>query len=247
MGRVYALHDGVPGEVADAIFEHYLPRGAEERLPSGDTGALLGMADRLDLLVGLFGLGKEPSGTADPYGLRRAALGILRVTLARGYRFDMDEALRAAQKLHGKDDGAAREKVWQFLLGRLEVLLRDKATARLHPGGAAHRRARPGGAGEAPGRAADRPREEPGAVRGHRSCLQAHRQHPAPGAAEGVLAGGLPRRAVQAAGRAGARGGPGAEPATRLRRRWKKRTRTTWPPTRRSRSCGRWPTVSSTT
>src|SRR3954465_4619990 len=139
MGRVYALHDGVPREVAEAIFEHYLPRGAEERLPGSDTGALLGMADRLDILVGLFGLGKEPTGTADPYGLRRAALGLLRVTLARGYRFDAGEALRAAQKQHGKDDAAVREKVWQFLLGRLEVLLREKAQpdsvqAALHTG-----------------------------------------------------------------------------------------------------------------
>ena len=139
MGRVYALHDGVPAEVADAIFEHYLPRGAEDRLPAGDVGALLGMADRLDLLVGLFGLGKEPTGTADPFGMRRAALGILRLTLARGYRFDMDEAVRAAQKLHGKDDAQARDKTWQFLLGRLEVLLRERAQpdsiqAALHTG-----------------------------------------------------------------------------------------------------------------
>src|SRR4051812_25274428 len=139
MGRVYALHDGVRPEVADAILEHYLPRGAEDRLPSGDTGALLGMADRLDLLVGLFGLGKEPTGTADPYGLRRAALGLLRVTLARGYRFDADAALAQAQKLHGKDDAAAREKVWQFLLGRFEVILRERAQpdsvqAALHTG-----------------------------------------------------------------------------------------------------------------
>ena len=127
MGRVYALHEGVEPAVADAIFEHYLPRGAEDRLPSGDVGALLGIADRLDLLAGLFGLGKEPTGTADPFGLRRAALGILRVTLARGYRFDMDEALRAAQKLYGKDDRSIRERVWQFLLARLEVLLREHA------------------------------------------------------------------------------------------------------------------------
>jgi glycyl-tRNA synthetase beta chain len=139
MGRVYALHDGVDPAVAEAIFEHYLPRGAEDRLPSADTGALLGIADRLDLMVGLFGLGKEPSGTADPYGLRRAALGILRVTLARGYRFDMDEALRAAQRQHGKEDPKARERIWQFLLGRLEVLLREKAQpdsiqAALHTG-----------------------------------------------------------------------------------------------------------------
>src|SRR5438445_567333 len=72
MGRVYALHEGVEPAVADAIFEHYLPRGAEDRLPSGDVGALLGIADRLDLLAGLFGLGKEPTGTADPFGLRLA-------------------------------------------------------------------------------------------------------------------------------------------------------------------------------
>ncbi len=139
MGRVYALHDGVRREVAEAIFEHYLPRGAEDRLPSSDTGALLGLADRLDLLVGLFGLGKEPTGTADPYGLRRAALGILRVTLQRGYRFDTDEALGAAQKLYGKDDARVRERIWQFLLARLEVLLRDRAQpdsiqAALHTG-----------------------------------------------------------------------------------------------------------------
>jgi glycyl-tRNA synthetase beta chain len=127
IGRVYALRQGIKAEVADAIFEHYLPRGAEDRLPDGDAGALLGMADRLDLLVGLFGAGKEPTGAADPLGLRRAALGLLRVTLAKGYRFDVSEAIEYAQKLHGKDDKAAREKVWSFLQGRLEVQLRDRA------------------------------------------------------------------------------------------------------------------------
>jgi glycyl-tRNA synthetase beta chain len=139
MGRVYALHDGVDHAVAEAIFEHYLPRGAEDRLPTTDAGALLGIADRLDLLVGLFGLGKEPTGTADPFGLRRAALGILRISLARGYRYDMEEALRASQKLHGKDDAGTRDRIWQFLLGRLEVLLRERAQsdsiqAALHTG-----------------------------------------------------------------------------------------------------------------
>jgi glycyl-tRNA synthetase beta chain len=122
--------------VADAIFEHYLPRGAEERLPQGDLGALLGMADRVDQLVGIFSLGKEPTGTADPYGLRRAAIGLLRVTLDRSYRFDMLEALGRARALHGKGDP---ERVWQFLLGRLEVLLKEQAQpdsiqAALHTG-----------------------------------------------------------------------------------------------------------------
>src|SRR5438445_2288926 len=105
MGRIYAQHDGEPGEVAEAIFEHYLPRGAEEKLPRTDAGALLGMADRLDLLAGVFGIGKEPSGTADPYGLRRAALGLLRITLARRYRLDLREALLEAQKLHTAQRG----------------------------------------------------------------------------------------------------------------------------------------------
>jgi len=131
MGRVYALHDGVAPEVADAIFEHYLPRGAEDKLPQGDLGALLGLADRIDQLVGIFGIGKEPTGAADPYGQRRAALGLIRVTLARGYRFDLYQALGHAQKLHAANpkvsqEPALPEKIWSFLLGRLEVQLRDR-------------------------------------------------------------------------------------------------------------------------
>ncbi len=138
MGRVYALHDGAPAEVALAIFEHYLPRGADERMPSTDTSALLGLADRLDTLVGIFGIGKEPTGTADPYGLRRAALGLLRITLARRYRFDLHDALEQAQRLHQKRN--AVEKVWPFLLGRLEVFWKERAApdsiqAILHTGG----------------------------------------------------------------------------------------------------------------
>ncbi|MGZ6143471.1 MAG: glycine--tRNA ligase subunit beta [Myxococcales bacterium] len=123
IGRQYALRQGIPAEIADAIFEHYLPRGAEDELPRGDLGAHLGLADRLDQLVGLFALGKVPSGTSDPYGLRRAALGVLRITLGRGYRFDVMEALQHARSLHGKGDVG---KVWEFLLGRLEVVFRDK-------------------------------------------------------------------------------------------------------------------------
>jgi glycyl-tRNA synthetase beta chain len=131
MGRVYALHDGVEPPVAEAIFEHYLPRGAEDRLPEGDLGALLGMADRIDQLVGIFGIGKEPTGTADPYGQRRAALGLIRVTLAKQYRFDLLDALRQAQALHKgnakvSQEPALLEKIWSFLLGRLEVQLRDR-------------------------------------------------------------------------------------------------------------------------
>jgi len=144
MGRVYALHDGIDAAVADAIFEHYLPRGAEDKLPRGDTGALLGIADRLDQLVGLFGIGKEPSGTADPYGQRRAALGLIRLTLAKGYRFNLYKALGYAQEQHRgnakvSQEPALLDKIWAFLLGRLEVQLKDRAQpdsiqAALHAG-----------------------------------------------------------------------------------------------------------------
>lgn len=142
MGRVYALGEGLPAAVADALFDQYLPRGAEERMPAegaaGDTGALLGMADRLDQLVGIFGIGKEPSGTADPYGLRRAALGFLRLTLSRRYRLDVRDTLAEVQKQHGAQkergaqnkvtqDAALVDKVWGFLSARLEVLWKERA------------------------------------------------------------------------------------------------------------------------
>src|SRR4029077_20809399 len=70
MGREYARASGEPEAVALAIFEHYLPRTASDALPTQDPGALLGIADRLDSLVGLFAIGKPPSGAADPFGLR---------------------------------------------------------------------------------------------------------------------------------------------------------------------------------
>lgn len=81
MGRWYALADGVPPEVADAIQDHYLPRGAGDRVPASELSAALAVADRMDTLVGCFGIGLIPSGSADPYALRRAALGVIRIAL----------------------------------------------------------------------------------------------------------------------------------------------------------------------
>ena len=132
MGRVYAKGQGEPAAVAEAIFEHYLPRGAEDGLPAGDDGALLGIADRLDQLTGFFGLGKEPSGTADPYGLRRAAIGLLRLVLAKRFRFDLAEALAQAQALHNAQGDrvsaspSLASTIWAFLAGRCEVLWRER-------------------------------------------------------------------------------------------------------------------------
>ncbi|MBI3185089.1 MAG: glycine--tRNA ligase subunit beta [Myxococcales bacterium] len=99
MGREYARASGEREEVAVAIYEHYLPRGAADALPSQDPGALIGLADRLDTLCGIFAIGKIPTGAADPFGLRRACLAVINITLGRHYRYSLfgaiAEALRA--------------------------------------------------------------------------------------------------------------------------------------------------------
>ncbi len=79
MGEIYAMLDGHPPDVCKAVSDHYLPSGAESELPKTMTGAIVGMADRMDTIAGCFVLGMEPSGTSDPYALRRHALGIIRV------------------------------------------------------------------------------------------------------------------------------------------------------------------------
>ncbi len=127
MGREYALASGEPKEVALAIAEHYLPRGASDPLPTEDAGALVGLADRLDTLAGLFALRKQPSASADPFGLRRACLGVIRVILGRSYRLPLgkalDEALRPlAKKLPKANLGETRLELLEFFRGRLKAL-----------------------------------------------------------------------------------------------------------------------------
>jgi glycyl-tRNA synthetase beta chain len=126
MGREYARAAGEPEEVAQAIFEHYLPRGQGDLLPSGDAGAVIGIADRMDTVAGIFGIGSPPTGTADPFGLRRACLGIVNVTLHRGYRFSLAALLdKALEQLSGKLTVTAAElrtQVLDFFRGRLKSL-----------------------------------------------------------------------------------------------------------------------------
>ncbi len=103
MGRIYAGLSGEPEEICQAIFEHYLPRFSEDHLPSGDIGAIVGMADRMDTLVGCFGNDLIPTGAADPFGLRRAALAIIRIILDKGYRLSLSAwTARAAALLTQK-------------------------------------------------------------------------------------------------------------------------------------------------
>lgn len=134
MGREYALASGEPKEVALAIFEHYLPRGASDGLPTEDPGALIGLADRLDSLCGLFGIGKKPTGAKDDFALRRAAITFIRIVTARGYRFSLgaaiDESLTLLASKHAeakKKPGEApvKDQVLDFFRGRLESLWRE--------------------------------------------------------------------------------------------------------------------------
>ncbi|HEY6105900.1 MAG TPA: glycine--tRNA ligase subunit beta, partial [Anaeromyxobacteraceae bacterium] len=93
MGGHYARLEGLRPEIADAIEDHYRPVGAAEEMPRGDLGALLGLADRLHALVGIVGVGEKATGAADPFGLRRAAIGILRILMDRGYHLSLAAAV----------------------------------------------------------------------------------------------------------------------------------------------------------
>ena len=96
MGRYYARHDGEPEEVSAAIAEQYLPRFAGDALPATGAGLALAIADKLDTLVGIFAIGQKPTGTKDPYGLRRAAIGVLRILIETGIALDLRELIRSA-------------------------------------------------------------------------------------------------------------------------------------------------------
>ncbi len=103
MGKIYALLSGEPEEVAHAIYEHYLPLRAGGELPSSHVGAVIGLADKLDTICGCFSVGLIPSGTADPYALRRQALGIIHIIREKGYTFPLSEVIEKCLSLL-KDD-----------------------------------------------------------------------------------------------------------------------------------------------
>jgi glycyl-tRNA synthetase beta chain len=126
MGAYYAQADGEEPEVASAIREHYLPRTAGDQLPATPTGMALALADRIDTLAGIFAIGQKPSGTRDPFGLRRAAIGVLR--LAREQRLDFDlralieqaVALQPVAELAARR-GAVSDEVYDYVMERLRA------------------------------------------------------------------------------------------------------------------------------
>jgi len=127
MGREYALREGYPQAVASAIFEHWQPRNADDALPASDAGALLAVADRLDSLVGLFAAGLAPKSTADPYGLRRASLGVIQILIGKERDVDLHSLIDAsaqAQPIAVSD--AVKVQVLDFIGGRLRVWLGEQ-------------------------------------------------------------------------------------------------------------------------
>ncbi|HRN50582.1 MAG TPA: glycine--tRNA ligase subunit beta [Anaerolineales bacterium] len=124
IGRTYALESGEPPAVAEAIFEHYLPRYAGDRTPAGKAGLAVGIADRLDSLTGLFAVGLAPTGAKDPFAQRRAAIGLVQNLIAGELHFDLRQAIHQAA---AQQPVTASEKVQQdtldFIVGRLRALL----------------------------------------------------------------------------------------------------------------------------
>ena len=100
MGRWYALQEGIDPAVADAIREHYRPQGADDDVPSGTVGSIVAIADRIDTLVGCFAIGLAPTGSADPFALRRAALGIIRIALEGQLDVDLKELVLRAREAY---------------------------------------------------------------------------------------------------------------------------------------------------
>ena len=131
MGRYYALHDGEDKAVADAVQSHYQPRFAGDALPVGNIACAAALADKVDALVGFFGIGQIPTGDKDPFGLRRAALGILRILMEASLPLDLAELIADAQAgfAPGVLTQPVSEPLLDFMLDRLRGLLKDAGHA----------------------------------------------------------------------------------------------------------------------
>jgi len=131
MGRYYATADGEPDSVANAIGEQYQPRFAGDELPATVDGQLLAVADKLDTLAGVFTLGKKPSGNRDPFGLRRAALGIVRILIECGLDVDLKALIKRAVKAQPKgeyDSDDIESDLYSFISDRLRRYFLDRDT-----------------------------------------------------------------------------------------------------------------------
>ncbi len=131
MGRYYALQDGENENVAYALEEQYMPRFAGDQLPQHEAGRILSLADRLDTLMGIFAIGQKPTGTKDPFALRRAALAVLRILIENAINLDLKELLGiAAKNLADKVDALAKvDETFDYILERLNAYYKDQGVA----------------------------------------------------------------------------------------------------------------------
>ncbi|MBS7350614.1 MAG: glycine--tRNA ligase subunit beta, partial [Comamonas sp.] len=141
MGAYYALNDGLPSAVAHAIEDHYKPRFAGDALPRGTVGLVVALADKLETLVGMFGIGNLPTGDRDPFALRRHALGVIRMLVERDLPLDLSQLLTSAAPAFGDKIQDPSSALADFMYDRLAVSLREQgfsaqevdAVLALHP------------------------------------------------------------------------------------------------------------------
>ncbi|HOA45411.1 MAG TPA: glycine--tRNA ligase subunit beta [Deltaproteobacteria bacterium] len=130
MGKEYALRQGIDPEVAVAIREHYLPASADDVLPSGVVGDIVGVADRVDTICGCFGVGMVPSGTSDPYALRRQTIAIENILLGKGYRISVgwlvDKSLHRLEGKLKRPAAEVKQEVVAFFANRFVSILQAK-------------------------------------------------------------------------------------------------------------------------
>lgn len=126
MGGYYARHDGLGEDVAFAIEDHYKPRFAGDELPRGMTGVVVALADKLETLVGMFGIGNLPTGDKDPFALRRHALGVIRMLVEKELPLDLSALLAGAVPAFGDKIGDAGEALADFIYDRLAGSLREQ-------------------------------------------------------------------------------------------------------------------------
>jgi glycyl-tRNA synthetase beta chain len=132
MGRYYATYDGENSEVAAACSEHYMPRFAGDTLPQTQTGTILAIADKLETLVGIWGVGLAPTGDKDPYALRRHALGICRLLLEKNLSLSLPELIELARAQFLQKDvqeKANAAAIYEFIIDRLRAYLRDQSVS----------------------------------------------------------------------------------------------------------------------
>lgn len=125
MGKYYALYDGEDEEVAAAIMEQYLPAYSGDRLPESDEGSILSLADKIDNIVSFFSIGIIPTGSEDPFALRRQAIGVVAILTEKGYKLTLRDVIDKAAG-DAKDKESLTSEVLQFMMPRVEALLSSK-------------------------------------------------------------------------------------------------------------------------